>query len=426
MNNSLVSVVMPVYNTGELLNESIGNILNQTYTNIELLCVDDASDDALTKDILNGYAEHDDRVKLTFLDENVGAGGARNVGLKKAKGKYILFFDSDDSANYEMIEKMYILSEEHQLDMCVCAAIVVDSDTDGYIGVVIPTNIAGVTDKVFSLDELGIDGLTYWNPAPWNKLIRTEFILENKIEFQEIPSCNDVYFSTLCALNAKKIMYCENGNPLVKYRSGRKNQITENKKVTNLKVVFETLFDRVSSFSEMEKGQVLVEFVHLAESELKYAADSSEKELLYQNVCDYITQHYVKAIAESNKYKIVQSFINNPNSYNWLKDENECNVTLEHIQKKVSKGETIIIWGYGKNGTDLDRLLYEDGNEYEVLIADNKNIMVGGKTKYGSIIISTSEALSGGRYIAATNREIREFLEDQGRVAQERIIKGYK
>ncbi len=424
MNNSLVSVVMPVYNTGEILKKSIDCILNQTYTNIELICVDDASDDVITKEILEERKKKDARVKLIVLDKNIGAGGARNIGLREANGEYILFFDSDDLASPVMIEKLYSQSRVYQLDMCICSAVVIDDDTEGYIGAVIPREIVGITDNVFTLDKLGIDGLTYWNPAPWNKLFRTEFIKENKVEFQEISSCNDVYFTTMCALLAKRIMYCHQGQPLVRYRAGRKNQITNKKNVTNLVVAYEEIFRSISSFTELAKEQVLVNLVHLAESELKYGSNNSGKEVLYQVVNKRIKEYNANTLKKSSKYKIIQSFINEPFSDKWIEKENKIHVSIENIINKLSKDEPIIIWGYGKNGTDIDRILYEEGNEIDVFVVDNKNIMIGEKTRFGSKIINTEDALSSDKYIVATNKEIKDYLLSNG-VKKDRLMIGY-
>ena len=96
MTEGLVSVIMPTYNTVDFLADSIESILNQTYTNLELLITDDCSSDKNTIDLLNKYAQKDDRVKLAFLKENLGPGVARNNAIERAQGQYIAFCDSDD------------------------------------------------------------------------------------------------------------------------------------------------------------------------------------------------------------------------------------------------------------------------------------------------------------------------------------------
>lgn len=91
----LVSIITPVHNASEYLEETIDSVLNQTYKNLEIILIDDASTD-LSREIINKYQGIDNRVKSILLDENVGVANARNQGIRFAKGKYIAFLDSDD------------------------------------------------------------------------------------------------------------------------------------------------------------------------------------------------------------------------------------------------------------------------------------------------------------------------------------------
>ena len=105
MENELVSVIMPTYNTGNILEDSINSILKQTYQNLELVITDDNSDDKVTLDVLKKYSEKDKRVKVIYLEKNMGAGYARNMSIKNAQGKYISFCDSDDLWIPDKIER---------------------------------------------------------------------------------------------------------------------------------------------------------------------------------------------------------------------------------------------------------------------------------------------------------------------------------
>lgn len=93
--NELVSIIMPSYNSAKYISEAIESVIDQTYTNWELLITDDCSTDN-SRDIIKQYAETDSRVKLFCLNENSGAGVARNNSIKEAKGRFIAFLDSDD------------------------------------------------------------------------------------------------------------------------------------------------------------------------------------------------------------------------------------------------------------------------------------------------------------------------------------------
>ena len=97
-----ISVIIPVYNCEEYLDESVNGILNQTFNDIEVICVDDGStDNSLEK--LKGFAKNDDRVQV-YHQENQGGGAARNFALTKAMGKYVYFMDADDISGLTPLE----------------------------------------------------------------------------------------------------------------------------------------------------------------------------------------------------------------------------------------------------------------------------------------------------------------------------------
>ncbi|MSR89726.1 glycosyltransferase family 2 protein, partial [Patescibacteria group bacterium] len=94
-NNRLVSIVVPVYNAASFIDETIKTVLDQTYTNWELLLVDDKSTDKSVK-LIKPYLTKDKRIKLLSNKKNSGAAISRNKGIDAAKGRYIAFLDADD------------------------------------------------------------------------------------------------------------------------------------------------------------------------------------------------------------------------------------------------------------------------------------------------------------------------------------------
>jgi glycosyltransferase involved in cell wall biosynthesis len=100
---ALVSIVMPAYNSGKFIAESVRSVIAQTYSDWELLIVDDCSNDDTTN-IIRTFTV-DDRIKLHVLEKNSGAGIARNTAISMAKGKYIAFLDSDDLWKPMKLEK---------------------------------------------------------------------------------------------------------------------------------------------------------------------------------------------------------------------------------------------------------------------------------------------------------------------------------
>ena len=117
-----VSVVIPIYNTGKYLADCLDSVVNQTLSDIEIICVDDGStDDSL--DILPQYAVRDSRI-CPISREKAGVSAARNMGLEHAKGGYVLFMDSDDMLAADALEQLVCMADKKQTDiLCFDAAV---------------------------------------------------------------------------------------------------------------------------------------------------------------------------------------------------------------------------------------------------------------------------------------------------------------
>lgn len=116
MMESLVSVIVPIYNREKYLSRCIDSISNQTYKNIEIILINDGSTDR-TKEICDEYKSKDSRIRVYHI-ENHGVSYARNLGIKKSSGKYIQFVDSDDYIDEQMIE--ILVNNIKEYDMVIC------------------------------------------------------------------------------------------------------------------------------------------------------------------------------------------------------------------------------------------------------------------------------------------------------------------
>ncbi|MFI5172067.1 MAG: glycosyltransferase family 2 protein [Chitinophagales bacterium] len=112
MNEPLVSVIMPAYNSEKFIGYSINSVINQTYSNWELWIVDDGSKDG-TKDTVNSFAKTDLRIKPVFLEQNSGTAHARNIAIERSNGKYIAFLDADDIWLEEKLSTQVSFMEEN-------------------------------------------------------------------------------------------------------------------------------------------------------------------------------------------------------------------------------------------------------------------------------------------------------------------------
>ena len=114
----LISVIVPVYNVEEYLPRCLDSIINQTYTNLEILLIDDGATDNSGK-ICDEYAQKDNRIRV-FHKPNGGVSSARNMGLDNSTGEYVGFIDSDDYVELEYFEVLLGVAKEHNADIARC------------------------------------------------------------------------------------------------------------------------------------------------------------------------------------------------------------------------------------------------------------------------------------------------------------------
>ena len=202
-----VSVVIPVYNVEQYLEECLDSIVNQTLTDIEIICVNDGSKDNSLK-ILKSYQCKDDRI-FVINQENGGHAVATNVGISKATGKYLFLMDSDDILKLDALEKTYNIAEEKDVDFVIFKAINYDDANDKFYeaeNYSMDELADFVGDSIFSFKDLG---LLAFNIAvtPWTKLYNREFIIDSGIQFPEGLIFDDNIFFWQVLINAQRIYF---------------------------------------------------------------------------------------------------------------------------------------------------------------------------------------------------------------------------
>lgn len=123
----LISIITPSYNSSEFIAETISSILNQSFTDWELLITDDCSSDD-SYELLQSHANKDSRIKVFQLTENGGAGAARNNSIKQASGRYIAFCDSDDQWKPDKLEKQLKFMQDNDCALSYSSYDVIDED----------------------------------------------------------------------------------------------------------------------------------------------------------------------------------------------------------------------------------------------------------------------------------------------------------
>jgi Glycosyltransferases involved in cell wall biogenesis len=198
-----VSVIIPVYNTAKYLPEALDSIINQTLQDIEIITINDGSNDNSLQ-ILNDYAQRDSRIKV-FSQENSGVAKARNVGMEYAKGDYIYFFDSDDILLPSCLQECLCKCQEYNLDFCFFDAnIFYEGKAHSF-----PYDYKRyhlLEDRVYGGLEIikVLNSLDKFRVSPCLHLIRKEFIESLNLRYESI-SHEDELFITKLYLAAQRV-----------------------------------------------------------------------------------------------------------------------------------------------------------------------------------------------------------------------------
>ena len=202
-----ISVIMPVFNAEKYLKEAIDSVLNQSFRDIEVLCVDDGSTDN-SLEMLYEFKKNDNRVQV-YHQENNGGGAARNLVLPKAKGKYIYFMDADDIIELNAFQQFYNLAEEKNVDFIICRAIDYNSDTDEYYKeeyFYMDTLYNHVGDEIFNWRDIG-ELIFNISVTPWGKFFDRKFVINSGARFAEGLIFHDNIFFWEMLFNSKRIYF---------------------------------------------------------------------------------------------------------------------------------------------------------------------------------------------------------------------------
>lgn len=230
----LISVIVPVYNVEKYFDRCMESVLGQTYKNIEIILIDDGSKDS-SGQMCDFYAEKDKRIKVIHKD-NAGLGYARNTGLNKAEGKYVIFVDSDDYLEKDMIQNLYEDLIKYSADTCIGGYKRVYTDkteihANPFAGQCFSDDLIlkSVLVKMFGKERESND---YLEMSVWKILFSNEIIKKYDVLFpseREFIS-EDIIFNTDYYKHSNKVYmssnigycYCDNEDSLTtRYRADR-------------------------------------------------------------------------------------------------------------------------------------------------------------------------------------------------------------
>lgn len=243
-----ISVIIPIYNTEKYLEKCIDSVLNQTLKEIEIILINDGSPDK-SDEICKKYLMNEDRIKYIEI-KNSGVSAARNCGLNIVRGEYISFIDSDDFVEKEMLEGMYTVAKEKDLDILGCEANYIDKNNNKTR----VKDLKGYIDRDLSFFEF-VDEYEMFGYSCF-KIFKAEIIKENKIKFLE--NCKifeDAEFVFEAAVYSKKIQYIDKQyyNYLI-HPSQSINKITNYDRIDDIINATDLIEDKYRNNPEIRKA----------------------------------------------------------------------------------------------------------------------------------------------------------------------------
>lgn len=327
-----ISVVLPTYNRCKTINRAVSSVLNQTYSEIELIIVDDASTDA-TENVISNI--HDSRIRYIKLDKNVGPSRARNIGVDEAKSNYIAFMDSDDewySTKLERQMNYYLKNQQYGLVYCPYFY------ENGRKIIQIPSKL---------IPKENLEGNIYYSLLDSNKIGTPTILIKKDIflefgGFDENLNCLEDWDFALKVAGKYKIGFVDD--------ILMKAYLTSNGVNSNTKNAILGLIKICARYTEMDKSKIKKTIINLLiknkipSETLNYEIIKS-KLLTEEELDAYISLRSYNS--EIEKYDIIKSLYNG------------CLGNV--INNYISKRERIVVYGAGDIGLFMYDWLKKEG-----------------------------------------------------------------
>ena len=194
-----ISIIIPVYNAGKYINKTLKSVINQTFKDFEVICINDQSKDN-SLEILEKFAKQDDRIKIVNNKKNLGAALTRNVGIDIAQGEYIYFLDADDYFDEKYLECMLEKIEQENCNIVLNMSI--QSESNGTVSQFHHPSMPKINP-----DGEYLDKITTIHDAPcfiWARIYRKAFLDKYNLRFQDIHATDDVVFNAIVDMYVDK------------------------------------------------------------------------------------------------------------------------------------------------------------------------------------------------------------------------------
>lgn len=282
-NNFKISVIIPVYNVEKYLNRCLKTVVEQTLKEIEIILIDDGSNDSSLK-ICQQYKNNDSRIKI-FSKKNEGLGLTRNYGINKASGEYIAFLDSDDYIELDFYEKLYKNIKKNNTDavfgnikLCTKNGQIRQND-------VIPFKNKIVTAKKYIYNLLHVPdkleyGKKYMGMCVWRALYKRKIIEKNQIKFESERKyiSEDILFNIDFCMASNKISFVENAYYYYCYNNGSLTKTYRTDRFEKDIILYKEIIRRLKKYNQYEYVKRGIDSLFL-----EYVRGVIKQEICYSN-----------------------------------------------------------------------------------------------------------------------------------------------
>lgn len=369
MNEVKISVIVPIYNMEQYIEQCIRSIMNQSLKEIEIICINDGSTDSSLK-IINELAYEDKRIRVVTQAKS-GVATARNKGIDLASGNYLSILDADDYFEYDMLEKAYKRVKSCLADICIYRT----KSDDGFRIQTMNTirdewipNKGGfspleVNDRIFSIEPL-------W---AWDKLFKRKLIMDNNIKFQNIRSTNDARFVSLALVNANKICICDDAFAIHRMNRVDALSVTRDKSWDCFYLAIESIAEMLTKDGKYDMyiqafRNWILDFsiwnLHTINGNNKIKVYNLIKEIIMPkyHILDYPKEYYLFPYLYEIAYKIQEG--------NYLNELEEINLSMWNLYDQIVGYEKIVIYGAGKWGKAFKNKLLLENKNIDIKIVD--------------------------------------------------------
>lgn len=375
---AVISVIMPLYNAEKYLRESLDSIQSQTFRDLEIICINDASDDN-TVNILREYQKNDSRIRLIHNKKRSGAAVSRNIGLKAAGGKYVSFLDGDDIFDECMLEAAYQAAEKNRADVVNFEYKHVRTEDIHQKAYKLHGEeyIETYCRHTFRISDLKPCDILLFPSSPCNKIIRREFIVSNKLEFQSLPSANDVYFIIMAYILADRMIVLNESRILLYAREHQvQTRISSNRNPMCVYEALEKLQQELIQRGIFE--QFFQYFYCIVYWNILTAIEKTKDENTAKNFYMFLQKKGIRKLCKSSAcyqqtdldiQKRLQNFYEYTFESGWLEKEDIFDYYIEKNASRIrnlfqsfeERGWKTAVWGAGRNGSLFIKFCDETG-----------------------------------------------------------------